>query len=283
MKHFAQVLWLPLALILVCGCGGGARPSSLGPSQSSDPPSNPPPNPPQQATDITGNWQFSATSTALPGTPSATIAGNITQTEDVLSGTMHIDGWSCFEKLTTVSLAGTLTAESKFSLTSASIDGQVISLSGIVSKKGSGFPYSLKAIYSVSGGCADGDQGDVTGTDIDSIAGFWAASWTTAGGESIHVNYNLKQGNADSDGNFALTGTATFDDLCSNSGITTPGTVLSDSSILGRSVLLDVKTDNGTVNFLGTFEPYGLMEGTYTVTGGPCDSNGTAYLSPWEY
>jgi hypothetical protein len=35
--------------------------------------------------------------------------------------------------------------------------------------------------------------------------------------------------------------------------------------------------------FLGTMEPYGLIEGNYTVSGSPSESTGTGYLSPWEY
>jgi hypothetical protein len=35
--------------------------------------------------------------------------------------------------------------------------------------------------------------------------------------------------------------------------------------------------------FIGTMEPYGLIEGNYTVSGSPSESTGTGYLSPWEY
>ena len=64
MKHLGSILWLS-ALALLCGCGGGG--------QGGGGTSNPPPPPPN----ITGNWQFSATST-VPGMPVATIAGSIT-------------------------------------------------------------------------------------------------------------------------------------------------------------------------------------------------------------
>ncbi|MGA9988246.1 MAG: hypothetical protein WBP69_10725 [Terriglobales bacterium] len=48
---------------------------------------------------------------------------------------------------------------------------------------------------------------------------------------------------------------------------------------------LNIPTDNGTIAFVGADGPDegGLIEGTYTVTGGSCESTGTGYLSPWEY
>jgi len=48
-------------------------------------------------------------------------------------------------------------------------------------------------------------------------------------------------------------------------------------------VALDINTGNGKMAFVGAMEPYGLTEGTYTVSGGTCNSSGTGYLSPWEY
>jgi len=54
---------------------------------------------------------------------------------------------------------------------------------------------------------------------------------------------------------------------------------------LGTSVALNIPTDNGTIAFVGAAGPDegGLIRGTYTVTGGTCESTGTGYLSPWEY
>jgi hypothetical protein len=85
-----------------------------------------------------------------------------------------------------------------------------------------------------------------------SVPGFWAGNLTTAGGETIHVNAQLAQGRASSDGSFGLAGAVTFDDVCFKLGTITPGTLPSASFIMGRSVVLDIKTDHGTLAFLGT-------------------------------
>ncbi|MGA7929866.1 MAG: hypothetical protein WCA20_28210 [Candidatus Sulfotelmatobacter sp.] len=118
---------------------------------------------------------------------------------------------------------------------------------------------------------------------MDSIPGYWAGNLTTAEGETIHWDTQLAQGSATSEGSFGLTGAFAFDDACFNSGTIKSGTFPSASFIMGTSVNLEIKTDNGTIAFLGTMEPYGLIEGNYTVSGGPCESTGTGYLSPWEY
>ena len=88
-----------------------------------------------------------------------------------------------------------------------------------------------------------------------------------------------------SEGSFGLTGNFNFDGACFNSGKLTPGTYPTPSFVLGTSVALKIPTDNGTIAFVGSSGPDtgGLIEGTYTVTGGACESTGTGYLSPWEY
>jgi hypothetical protein len=48
----------------------------------------------------------------------------------------------------------------------------------------------------------------------------------------------------------------TFDDACFNSGTITPGTFTCASLIMATSVVLEIKTENGKMAFLGTMEPY---------------------------
>ncbi|MGA7930481.1 MAG: hypothetical protein WCA20_31360 [Candidatus Sulfotelmatobacter sp.] len=81
---------------------------------------------------------------------------------------------------TTIGLTGTLTDGNVF-LTSTSVDAQVITLSGSISNK-TGFPYTLTGTYAINGGCANGEQGNITGYSVDSLTGYWAGNLTTAGG-----------------------------------------------------------------------------------------------------
>jgi hypothetical protein len=283
MKHLASTLWLLSAVVLLfCGCGERRPPSPTLGSSSGPSPSDPPASPSPQGLNIAGNWQFSMISTVPPGVPVATVSGSITQSGSSLNGAVHVNGWSCFDQRTTIGLTGTLT-DSNVSLTSTSVDGQVISLAGTITKK-EGYPYQLTGTYTIDGGCASGDQGNVTGYSVDGISGVWYGNLTTAGGADIHWGTDqLAQVGASSEGSFGLTGNFNFDGACFNSGKLTPGTYPTPSFILGTSVALNIPTDNGIIAFVGTADPDGLIRGTYTVTGGSCESTGTGYLSPWEY
>jgi len=231
---------------------------------------------------IAGNWQFSTTSTA--GMPPLTISGSISQSGGSVNGAVHVDGSSCFDQPTAISLTGTLT-DANISLTSGSVSGQVITLAGTITNK-EGFPNQLTGTYTIDGGCASGDQGNVTGYSVEAFNGSWYGNLTTAGGADIHWGTDqLGQVGPSSEGSFGLTGTFNFDGACFTSGKLTPGTYPTPSFVLGTSVALNVPTDNGTIAFVGTAGPDqgGLIVGTYTVTGGSCESTGTGYLSPWEY
>ena len=283
MKHLTSTLWLLSAVVLLfCGCGE-RRPQSPTLGSSSGPsPSGPPASPSPQGLNIAGNWQFSTTSTA--GIPPLTIAGGISQSGSTLGSVVHVDGSSCFEQPTAIRLTGTLT-DGDLSLTSASVNGQVITLAGTITKN-NGFPYQLTGTYTIDGGCASGDRGNVTGYNGGAFNGPWYGELTTAGGADIHWGTDqLGQVGASSEGSFGLTGTFNFNGACFNSGKLTPGTYPTPSFVLGTSVALNIPTDNGTIAFVGTDGPDegGLIEGTYTVTGGSCESTGTGYLSPWEY
>jgi hypothetical protein len=277
MKRTSNAMWLVSALVLLSGCGSGVRTSP----PVSGPPSGSATGPPNQSQNIASNWQFTTESTVPGGIPPATIAGSIIQSGSSLTSAIHVDGWDCFDQRTTISLSGPLT-DGDLSMASASVDGQILTFAGSISKK-DGFPYTLAGTYAVNGGCGDGYQGSVIGVGVDSLKGNWAGNLTTAGGGTIHWDTQFAQDSASSEGSFGLTGKFTFDDACFKSGTISAGMFPTTSFIMGRSVNLGIKTDNGTITFLGTAAPDGLIRGNYTVSGGPCELSGTGYLSPWEY
>ena len=271
MKRLSMTSSLLSLLVLLCSCGGGRASRT-----TSDPPTGTPP----PDLKIPGDWELTTRSTV--GGPALTIGGSIIQSGSTLSSALHVDGSSCLEQPTAILLTGALT-DGNISLTSASVNGQVIAFAGTITKK-NGYPYQLTGTYTIEGGCASGEQGNVTGYSVDGIKGVWYGNLTTAGGADIHWGTNqLGQVSASSEGSFGLTGDFNFDGACFNSGKLTPGTFPTPSFILGTSVSLDLPTDNGTIAFVGTADPDGLIRGTYTVTGGSCESTGTGYLSPWEY
>jgi hypothetical protein len=272
MKRQANLLWL---LVLVLGgCGGGGTP----PVPNQDPPPNSPP--PPQPLLISGNWEFTTKSAA--GAPTLTISGNLDAPSSSVTGTLHANGWNCFDPMMPIGVTGTLTNKSLV-MTSDSVQGQVISVDGqVIDSNGS--DVNLNASYTIKGGCADGDQGSVTGTNLALMGGNWAGTFTTSAGDDINISVTLTQEDASPEGSFGLTGTATFDGSCFTSGTITAGTFPSASYILGRSVSLEFSTDNGVIIFPAKWESDGVIRGTYTIVGGSCESTGTGYLSsPWDY
>lgn len=74
-----------------------------------------------------------------------------------------------------VGLKGTLT-NGNISLASASVAGQVIALTGSFSDG------TLTGTYVISGGCAEGDHGSITGSAIPYIANMLNGTFTTSEG-----------------------------------------------------------------------------------------------------
>jgi hypothetical protein len=282
MKHLASISPL-LALVLLCGCGGGGYRGATGGAGGATSP------PPSTGSNVISNWQFSTTST-VPGTPPLTIAGSINQSSGSISGAVHVDGSNCFDRPTTIALTGSLTGDT-ISLTFASVAGQVTTLTGSLTDNALTDAFSAGQFigtYAINGGCANGDQGNVTGIKVPYIANILNATFTASGGETFDVTGNMSQySGAGPEGSFGITGTATFGGSCFSLGTITPGAFPSGSFIMGTSVALKIETSNGTVDFVGTQNmANGQITGDYTVSGGTCVQSGKAILfgtSPWDY
>jgi hypothetical protein len=277
MKHLAGSPIL--ALVLLCGCGGGGyQGTTRGAGGLASPPPSAGPN-------IEGNWQFSMTST-VSGPPPLTIGGSISPSGTSISGAVHINGSNCFDPLSRVDLTGTLTG-SDLSLTATSVDGQVTTLTGNIADDtltATHLPGQFTGTYTINGGCAGGDKGSVIGVKVSSMAGNWAGDLTSQTGDTNRLVVTLAQGVATSEGIFALSGTASFEvGACFKSAKIRSGTFPSGSYVLGNSVSLEIETDNGVIVLLGKAKGDGLIRGNYTLDGSTCEPAGTAYLSPWEY
>jgi len=190
--------------------------------------------------------------------------------------------------MATIGLSGSVNG-SDISLSSPPVSGQVVSFTGTVGDDAVyGTDSAFTGTYSVKGGCANGDQGSVTGVRIPYIGNTLKRTFTTSQDETFDVTGDETQSSTPSTtGSFGISGTVTFGTSCFSSGTITPGTFPSASFIIGTSVALGIATDNGTVTFLGTLNSDGSeIRGEYSVVGGTCDDTGTAVLtvsSPWDY
>jgi hypothetical protein len=179
-------------------------------------------------------------------------------------------------------LAGTVTAGST-SLTSAAMNGQVITLTGNFANS------AFNGTFKINGGCAAGYQGKLTGINVWNIGNNLSGTFTNSAQKTFNVMGKIAQSSsASSDGSFGITGTTTFNTPCLSAGTIQPGTLPSGSFILGMSVSLEAETSNGILTFLGTLNPDGSGEisGNYIVSGGGCDDSGTAVLhvaGEWDY
>lgn len=269
MRHLARPVWLLLIVFLLCGCGG--RSSTLPPNQSTPGSQNQP-----KPDWVAGNWQLSSKSAA--GMSALSIAGGISQSGSSLSGAVHVSGSNCFDPLTTMSLTGAVTGNN-ISLTSTSFGGQIITFNGSFANN------SFTGTYTIDGGCASGDHGNVDGLEIFAIGYSWSGTLTASSGVTFDVTARLTQGSSPSpQGSFPITGTATLTP-CFNSAMLMSDAFPSGSFLIGTSVALEIQTNNGVVSFLGTLDPTeDQISGNYTINGGTCDQAGTGILSiNWDY
>ena len=215
--------------------------------------------------------------------PPLAIAGSISVSGSSVNGVVHVTGSNCFDPLTAVSLTGTLTGNN-ISLTSTSVVGQVTTLTGSLSDPGASQPGEFTGTYAINGGCASGDQGNVTGMTEYPMGGFWAGDLTSATGDINRLTVTMVRGSSTSEGTFGLTGTAFFEvGNCFTSATIASGTLPSGSYVIGNSMSLEIQTDNGVIVFSGADKGDGVIRGNYTLTGSTCEPTGTGYLSPWEY
>jgi len=204
------------------------------------------------------------------------IAGSISRSDGALTGAVHVNGSSCFDTLATLGLSGTLAADSSISLTSTAFEGQIVSITGRATHD------TLAGTYEIHGGCADGDQGHVTGFRVRRLDGGWIVRLLGPSGglddysapERWAGQAMLVQGSANSDGSFGVSGTVT--NACSGcstlSGTISSGTFPSPSFVLGTSVVLEIETPNGTVVFRGTVKESGSkIVGRHQFVGGTHD------------
>lgn len=209
-----------------------------------------------------GNWSM----TAVPSSGAAGtfyIGGNLTQNGSTLAGTMLVVS-SCIDPSQTFAFTGTVNGK-KVTLTSPSASGEVITVTA-TGTTGS----ALTGTYTVTGGCDDGDSGNITAAAVPSISATWSGPISGSGGSNVTLAIAFTQAaTASSDGTYALTGNVTF----TGSSCSVSGTVNS-SFIAGPYLVVNgstTETDGSagdfsyTQVFLNNPTTPTSMKGTYSV------------------
>jgi hypothetical protein len=195
-------------------------------------------------TSVTGNWLVYNVSFPVGGNliGIGAIGGPITQSASTLTGTFHIAN-PCFGNgQTPIPLTGSITQGNHFTLTSPSVDGETLILTGTFSATGTTFNQGYLGIAGTCTGDLISQTGDQSGsivnpvgTQIPNLSRSWAYY---PGFSSPNLSEQLTQSpTPDAQGRFALTGTATIvGSPCFTSGVLQPGSYISGS--LGQQIIL---------------------------------------------
>src|ERR1700682_934983 len=131
-----------------------------------------------------GNWSMTATKS---GGAVFYIGGNLTQSGTALAVTMYVANSLCYSSSQRIDFTGTVKG-SKVTLTSASVGGEVLSVTA------SGSNSSLTGTYSLTGGTTcNGDTGTIVAGPVPSITGTWKGPIVDALGETVTVSMVLTQ------------------------------------------------------------------------------------------
>ena len=219
-----------------------------------------------------GNWSMTATKS---GGSVFLIGGNLTQSGTSLAGKMYVvNSALCYSPSQTVAFTGTVKGN-KVTLTSASVGGEVLSITA------SGTAGSLTGTYGIAGGTScKGQTGTIVANPVPSISGTWKGPIVDALGETVTVSMVLTQAaTASADGTFALTGNLTYTgSTCSVTGTLQTNSFMAGTYIVAQGDTIEFGGGPGTFtyspSFLNNPTSPNNMQGPYTQTFGNCiDTN----------
>ena len=215
-----------------------------------------------------GNWAVTATSSD-PAVGTIRLGGNLVQSGSSLSGSMFVVGSLCFDVSQAVSFTGTVRGK-QVTLTSATVAGQVLKVAATTTSTS-----AMSGTYTITGGCADGDNGTVDANAVPAISGTWKGPLTGSGGSNVDLSIALTQAKtASADGSFPLTGTLTYTgSTCSVNGTITSA-FIAGSYILINANTLETDGSDGTVLYsnilLDSSSAPKNMTGAYEIDWGLC-------------
>jgi hypothetical protein len=212
------------------------------------------------AVGLTGNWQFASTAAAASKLPE--ISGELTGNSQAMTGIFHSDSLSaCVVPSAAFEVAGAANGAGLVTLTGANVGGGKLTITGTLAADGKSL---TDASYNVVGGpCAFAQAASAQAQQYSAVSGTYAGSFSDSDGQVITLSATLTQTpNADTDGNFQLSGTGTFpNNPCFASPVT-----MTSSQVTGGSFTFTY-TDPTTQNEVVTNGALSTDGKTLTVTG----------------
>lgn len=232
--------------------------------------------------DLTGNWQITFAPTAGPALfPNASgfLMESITDsssTKEVSAELRAVGASGCFFGVNPLFGTGQV-AGTDLGIKTASTDGQYIQLSGTLNATSDQFTGS----YNVSGGCASGDAGTVSGQRYTALTGTYSGPIASTPMQTLSFDL-LQNGLGNGNGQFVVTGTLNATGFsCFQTG--TMGAA--DGDVSGNSFNLTFATNDASganLSVAGTFDPAAstLTLDSVSVDKGVCaGSYGSATLT----
>jgi hypothetical protein len=231
---------------------------------------------------LSGNWEVQTSPTSSP-TPFTSLAGFINEqgqnpgVDDLTTVAFQATPGSCYEDATVIPLKGS-TQGANLHVESFSVNGQVLT---IKAKKDVTATH-LNGTYSISGGCANGATGTISGTEYANMTGTYAGSINgSSPTETLSLNLSqYVQGSGN--GAFLVSGKGAFSGI---SCFSTAALASQNGAVVGSSVSLLFNTNDprgAQLQLTGSIDP---SANTFTlseiqVIGGSCPGSlGTATLT----
>ncbi len=228
----------------------------------------------QVGTSLSGNWAFA------PSTSNVVLnLGFMQGAYETVSAVARLNGTSCISPTTDILLTGSVGGDNQMMLVSSAFNGTTLTLQGQVSGNGKGM---AAAKWTFTGGnCASLGTSPVSATNYSAINGTYTGNFVDGSGNPLSVSALLEQtSQPDLNGQFSLTGTATFP---GNSCFTSQPSVT--TSMVTGSNLSMTYSDPLTSTMLtavGTFNATAsqLTITNWSISGGKCNGNaGTGSLA----
>lgn len=254
-----------LLAVFCAGCGGANNPPTM---------NNTVTNAPQAL--VNGNFSMTAVSQVVTNT--SFLGGNVqTDSAGHFSGVLHIAGSNCFAVTTDIPFTGTISGLT-LTATSSTVNGQVITVNVMISADGKSI---TSGSYSISGGCAAGDHGSVTGFQMQAFTGGYSGAFTIGKGTFSLFVPLTQQSTADLNGEFHFDNTLSETvDATTGCGFGSFGAslVTVNSFAAGNALVLTLNVFDGsattvaTVTFVGTATDSSAktVNGVLSVTSGSC-------------
>jgi hypothetical protein len=229
----------------------------------------------QVGTSLSGNWAFTSSSSNI-----VLNLGFMQGAYEQASAIARLSGSSCVTPTMDILLTGSVGGDNKMMLVSSAFsNGTVLTLQGQVSGDGKGIAGANWSF--AGGGCGSLGTATVTATDYSAINGTYTGNFVDGTGTQIAVSSLLQQtSQPDLDGQFSLSGTATFpgDNCFANQPSVTTSLVTGSELSMTYSDPLSgtVLTAVGTFNAAATQ----LTITNWSITGGKCSGDaGTGSLT----